>query len=387
VSGWSAGNNVQCLEVFGGNLYVGTSTGMVVVPYAGGTATTYTTAGGATGGPISNDIQSIRYVNFQGAKIYMGHDDGFSIFDLESDTWSSADSSTYGWLAGGVSDILPNYLVPTIGDETILFSSSTTGSGLAKLLVDGGTFSNLPGSNDVTNLLLTYPTARTYSYSPSKLYANNQPLFFIFSKPMNTSSFQNSFFLGEGASGAGGTVSGSWVWDGSSRQATFYPGGLSASYIDVAVEPVTDNEVIVGPIASKNVFPGQQASSSSGLFEANTIVESIALNGSESTVSLSKFTGAISVGDLITFSRSTNPLLKSQLYNMKIAYGSIAQDSSYLVNTLNINFYTENIVPLAGWKPLGKMLTLSGTEGNYTEGIYLRNTRSSSVNITALVGK
>jgi hypothetical protein len=388
--GWSATNNVQCIDIFNGNLYVGTDSGMVVVPYAGGTATTYTTAGGATGGPISDDIESLRYVNYvdNGNKIYMGHDDGFSIYDIENDSWSSANSTTYSWLAGGVSDILPSFLESNLLDETIFFSSDTSGYGLSKLLIEGLVFSVLPGEDDLTNLLLTYPTALTYPYTPTSLYSNHQPFFFIFSKAMNTTSFQNAFFLGEGITGAGGTVSGAWVWDTPSRQATFYPGGLTGTFIDTAVEVTNGGQVIVGPSSYKNVVPGQQVSGSSGLFDANNIVESVELNGSDTIVNISKTTGGeVLVGDIITFTNSTVPLEKSQIYNMKVSYGSVAQDTSYLANTLNINFYTESIIPKLGWKPIGKMLTLSGTEGNYTEGIYLRNPRGASVNVIALVGR
>jgi hypothetical protein len=204
---------------------------------------------------------------------------------------------------------------------------------------------------------------------------------------MATTSFQNSFFLGEGLTGAGGTVSGSWEWDAPLRQATFYPGGLTATYVSPALGYADIDQVTVSPVGLKNIFPGQQAESTSGLFQPNTIVESVISVGSSSLVTFSKPTGFVTIGDYITFKRSDTPLQKSQLYNMRIANGATAQDASLLANTLNIIFYTENIVPISGWKPLGKMLTLSGTEGKYTEGIYLRNPQSSSINITALVGR
>ena len=384
--GWTLNNNVQCLEVFDGNLYVGTSQGLVVVPYAGGTATVYTTAAGPTGGPISNDIRSIRYSFYQGDKIYMGHDDGFSIFNLDTATFSSADSSTYSWLASGVSDILPDYLNDDVNAETVLFGSSTTTYGLAKLHVPSQTFSVLPGDTDVTNLLLAYPGYNPYKYSPSGLVANNQPLYFMFSKTMNQASVQNSTFLGLGLTGAGGTVGGSWVWDPSGRQAAFYPGGLTSSYLSVAVSYTQNNSIVLGPEAVDNVYPGQQVTGYAAV--ANTIVAGVTSSGNTTIVQLSKGVDPIvTPGETYTFTRSNLPLQKSQIYNIRVSYGSVATDGTYLRDTLNSNFYTESIVPFMQWQPLGKMFVLSGTEGNYTQGIYLRNPNKSSVNITALLGR
>jgi hypothetical protein len=117
------------------------------------------------------------------------------------------------------------------------------------------------------------------------------------------------------------------------------------------------------------------------------MVKSVEHDGSETTITLSKPTEFITIGDVITFKRSSQPLQKSQLYNLKIAYGSIAGDLTHLSNMLNTTFYTENVIPIGGWKPIGKMLVLSGTEGNYTDGIYLRNPHSSTINNIALVGR
>ena len=389
VSGWSAGDSVQCLEVYYGNLYVGTSTGLVVFPYAGGTATTYTTAGGATGGPVSNDIKCLRFAsNDGGSKIYMGHDIGFSIFDLDDNTWFSANPSDFSWLSGQVSDILVNTLEPSILNETILLGSPTNSYGMAKFLTDSLSFSLLPSESNVTNLLLAYPGLAPYPYSPKKLYANNQPLYFVFSKAMNSNSFQNSMSLGAGLTGAGGSIGGSWIWDNSGRQAAFYPGGLTASYLDVATQysNAGSNQLTFSSSASTNIFPGQQVFNAS-LFDPNTVVESIYVDGSEATVTISKPSQFVTIGDNVTFKRSSQPLQKSQLYNLKIGYGSTASDSTYLSNVINVNFYTENVIPIEGWKPIGKMLVLSGTEENYTDGIYLRNPQSSTVNNIALVGR
>jgi hypothetical protein len=318
----------------------------------------------------------------------MGHEDGFSIFDLGNNTWSSADSTTYAWLAGQVSDILVNTLEPDIDNETVLFGSPSNSYGMAKLLTSSQTFSDLPGNTDVTNLLLAYPGLGQYTYSPIKLHSSQQPLYFIFSKSMNRVSFQNAVTLGVGLTGSGGTVGGSWVWDNSSRQVAFYPGGLTSSYNDIATQysAAGSDQVVLGPVASTNVFPGQQVYNAS-LFDPNTVVESVDYDDSSTTVTLSKPSQFITIGDLITFKRSSQPLQKSQLYNLKIGYGSVASDSTYLANMLNANFYTENVIPIEGWKPIGKMLVLSGTEGNYTDGIYLRNPQSSTINNIALVGR
>jgi hypothetical protein len=67
--------------------------------------------------------------------------------------------------------------------------------------------------------------------------------------------------------------------------------------------------------------------------------------------------------------------------------GATAEDGSYLKDTLDLGFYTEDIVPVLGWKNMGKMLVLSGTEGKLTENIYLRNPQSSDINVIALIGR
>lgn len=80
-------------------------------------------------------------------------------------------------------------------------------------------------------------------------------------------------------------------------------------------------------------------------------------------------------------------LAKASPYNLTVALGSVALDGSYLEDGLNLSFYTENIEPVLGWNPLGKILALSGSNKNHIDNIYLRNTETSGVNIISLIGK
>jgi hypothetical protein len=95
---------------------------------------------------------------------------------------------------------------------------------------------------------------------------------------------------------------------------------------------------------------------------------------------------ADSTGKIMIFAPSS-PLQRASPYNIKLAMGSTSEDSSYLSNGLNVGFYTENIEPILGWNSLGKMLVLTGTNNNYTNNIYLRNTLNVTASITGLVGK
>ena len=327
VTGWSAPDNVTCIGEYNGTLYVGTTGGLVVipwegitgssVPYPGVTATTVTS--GITG-PYSNNFSSLRIEDYNGSpQLFSGHgpdgvatESGWSIYDIDSATWFYQDSSSQ--LSGGsISDVLPDYLSGSTGPQT-LFLGNPVDSGVWNTITDTGDISRVPGTGNGTNLLLSLPVGLSgygnYTVDTRELYGTEQPLLFLFSKDMTggaTSgiSFENFFTMNEGVDGSGATVSGTWTWDSSGLWASFSPSTLE----------------------------------------------------------------------------------KAQGYNFRVAQGSTAVDGTFLKEGLNVGYYTENIVPVLGWNKLGKMLTLSGTDGSYVKSIYIRNPQSSSVNVTALIGR
>jgi hypothetical protein len=321
------------LEAYNGNIYVGTTGGMVVLPYLGGTATTVVS--GVTG-PPSNYFKSMRFVTKGTDKrLYIGHDDGYSVFSITSNSWlNSSTSSSYPYLGSGIKDILPDYL-STSAQDTIFFGSQDPLEGLARLLV-GGTgasasgFSYVPEADKLTNILLTYPLNpsctplapeigkpgqwqtflnNTTNVDSSRLYANHQPVYFLFSKDISSTpsvTFLTKVKLSEGITGAGATVSGTWAADITGRFLAFTP---------------------------------------------------------------------------------DDPLVKASPYNLSVSQGSVSADGSNVKEKINVGFYTEDIAPVLGWKVLGKMLVHTGAENNYTQGLYLRNPQYTGVNITTLIGR
>jgi hypothetical protein len=94
-----------------------------------------------------------------------------------------------------------------------------------------------------------------------------------------------------------------------------------------------------------------------------------------------------SSGRLATFT-PTVEFSKATAYNLSIAMGGVSDvDNTPLSTGLNVGFYTENIEPVLGWQPLGKIMMLSGTDAISTQNIYLRNTNSTGVNVIGLIGK
>ena len=340
-SGWSAPDEVTALEVYGigtsagGKLYIGTSNGLVIVPYEAGTTATTVLAGPS--GPVSNIYKSLRIVEFgTGAnthhRLYASHDDGFSVYNIDTETWVLGATSSFNtYLGTGISSILPDYLSGITLSDTIFFGSESLGEGVARITYTGttGAFSYVPESNKVTNLLLSLPLNPGVTHLAARvgtpgcweqilentnvfsrfLYPNNQNLHFVFSKDMahgTASNFGNFVTLKEGLTGSGATVTGVWTWDSTGRIGTFTP---------------------------------------------------------------------------------STTMKKAQGYNLTLSSGSTASDNSYVNAQFNVGFYTEDIAPIMGWKTMGKMLIHTGTEDNLTQGIYLRNPQNSEVNFTALIGR
>lgn len=328
IAGWSAPDSVTCMDEYNGNLYVGTTGGVVIIPYTGIAGTTFpyvgvtamTVTAGASG-PYSNYFSSLRIEKYNAGsyQLFAGHggdgivsDSGWSIYDINSDSWFYQASS--GDLSGGpITDVLPDYLSGASTVET-LFIGNAVDSGIWNTITDTGDISAVPGTGDATNILMSLPKGLSgggnYTIDTARLYGTEQPLFFLFSKDMTggaTSgiSFENFFNITSGIDGTGSTVSGTWTWGSLGTYAVFTPGTLE----------------------------------------------------------------------------------KAKGYNFTVAQGSTAADGTYLKEGLNVGYYTENISPVLGWNYLGKMLTLSGTDGSYVTSIYLRNPQSSTVNFTALIGR
>ena len=296
--GWTAPDEVKALAVKGSVVYVGTTAGLVAVPYLGGTAATI--VAGITG-PVSSNITSLRSVTYGGSELlYVGHDDGISVLDTVTGIWGfTANSGDHWSFDSNVNDLIPDFLSGTTGGKTIFYgmgSAGSTVSGIFKVIDDSRTFSVVPETNKSANLLMTYPV------NGSSLCANTQPLYFLFSKPMNTSTFENVTSLKDGE---GSAVSGSWTWSFQQQVATFTP---------------------------------------------------------------------------------SSSLSKASLYNLTILHGARGLDTSYLKESLNFNFYTENLVPVLGWEPLGKILAHSGATDHYVQGLYIRNPQSFDVPVIALIG-
>lgn len=323
--GWTADDNVLSLESYNGNLYVGTSTGLVVVPYLGGTAQTIVS--GVTG-PGSNYFQSLRIVSYSGMKLYAGHDDGFSAYNIDTDTWYATENGTFNsFFYGGINDVLPDFLSGATAVETMFFANGASSQGLAKYEYPSSNFSLVPESNKAANLLLSLPsnpastplasspgypgiwqyTNGNTSIDGSRLYPSNQPMYFVFSKNMLPgTSFESKVLVKSGLTGGGATITGTWAWDTTGRIGTFTP---------------------------------------------------------------------------------SQPFLKASEYNFTLTPGATANDGSFLREKANVGFYTEDLVPILGWNVMGKMLIHTGTEGNYTEGLYLRNPQSTTVNVLTLIGR
>lgn len=220
--GWNAPDDVKALAVNDTNVYVGTTNGLVIFPLTGGTAQTI--LAGLTG-LVSNNITSLKIVKYGlNEELYIGHDDGISVFDITNEQWIfTANSSDYSQLVN-IRDIIPDFLSGSTGGKTIFFGNT---SGLNKIFTIGPTFSVVPESNKSTNLLMVYPN------TPG-LYPSLQPLYFLFSKPMNPASFESKvIFKDELTSSScnthGATVSGLWTWSNDNRVASFSSSLLKAT--------------------------------------------------------------------------------------------------------------------------------------------------------------
>ena len=221
--GWTAPDSVTSVASKGTYAYIGTTAGLIILPFSGGTAQTI--MAGASG-PISSNITSLRCVTY-GAndKLYVGHDNGISVLDITSNVWEfTTNSSIYTGFLNGVNDLIPDFLSGSTSGQTIFFGTSagnTASSGLYKVHTTGATYSIVPESTKSVNLLLTYPNTN------SGLCASKQPIYFCFSKPMNISGFESSTVLSKNLSGSSDVVYGNWTWSANNQTAKFTPSPYS----------------------------------------------------------------------------------------------------------------------------------------------------------------
>jgi hypothetical protein len=334
IVGWNAPNNVQSLASYNGTLYVGTTGGLVVIPYTGITGSTSTpvigitastikggsaslpggSTGSYTGYPYSDNYKCTRIEKYGSYQLYTGHggSGGISILNINSNDWWTATGAS-----ASVTDVLPDFLSGSTNDVNLIYGS--TGSGILKVMYqDPGIFTRgqIPDLNTTNpDLLLSVPYGATntgnYVIDETRMYSSEQPIYFLFSKNMTNGatsgiSIENFVSLNKGVTGAGATVSGTWSWDSTGKIGTFTPSSLS----------------------------------------------------------------------------------KAQGYNLRIAMGGQSNvDGTYLAEGLNVGFYTENIDPVLGWGPMGKMFVLSGSDIKYVQSIYLRNPQSTDINVIALIGR
>lgn len=291
VIGWTGSSEVLSLEATSTDLYVGTTGGLIIIPISGATATTITA--GASG-PVSSVFTSLRINN---NTLYAGHDNGISVYNITNETWDyGVTSGDYAPLGYTCTSIISDFNSGLTSGDTIFFGNS---QGTYKWLTTGATFSAVPEPNKVTNLLFYYPNSINIESNVG--FSSLQTMYFVFSKPMDISSFTSITEITTGLT----SVSGTWTW--------------------------TNN---------------------------NTVAE---------------------------FQPSTE-LSKASLYNISILNGSVALDGSYLKESVNQNFYTEDIEPILGWENMSKILMLSGTNTHPIGGIYLRNPHDFDVTLTTVVG-
>lgn len=310
VNGWTAPNNIQSITSLNGILYVGTTGGLVVIPYSGMTGATAPLVGvtgsvilAGVSGPYSDNFRSLRISSYEGNQLYVGHgDDGISVYNIDDDQWWFAQGAS-----GPITSVLPDSQSGISGSQTLYFSNNL---GISKYLTNTLDLSSVPDSTTNTDLLFSIPRYGTssgnYLLDTSQLYSTEQPIYFLFSKDVggSGSSFESFMTLKTGIGGTGSTVSGAWSWDSTGKIGIFTPTELS----------------------------------------------------------------------------------KASGYNLLVAIGATAVDGTYLTQGMNVGFYTENISPENGWNILGKILILSGSADHPIDSIYLRNTSSMDITVTALIG-
>ena len=292
--GWTAPNNITSLSVLGNNLYAGTTGGIVAIPYMGGTATTFIS--GMTG-PVSNIVLTLRALNYGSNNLYVGHDTGISVYNIDTNSWTGYTASS--GVMGSVDALIPDFLSGSTSGQTIFYGSHGSTSSIAyKLFTSSPSVSPVPESNKSTNLLLSYPNTM------DSLYSAEQNIYFIFSKPITPSTAETNTSL-QNTDTLGVNIPGGWT--------------------------------------------------------------------------------VPSISNAIWFTPSF-PMLKAAQYNLIMDNGITAIDGSYVKESLNFNFYTEDLIPELGWNPLGKIMILTGTDGDYLQNLYFRNPQGFDVQITAMIG-
>jgi len=211
MNGWNASNNVQDMAVYGNNIYIGTDSGLVVVPYMGLTGATNslftgitasTMVGGGVTGPYNNNFYSLRV---EKDELYVGHgaSGGISILNLITNDWYFRNSVT-GLTGGPIKSLIPNFLSP---NEKTIFAGNGVDSRIVKIKVNPFEYDYAPGAGDLTDILLSIPKYGINKYTvDSTIYPVNQLYWTVFSKPALYSSVQNYISLNSGVDGSGSSI-------------------------------------------------------------------------------------------------------------------------------------------------------------------------------------
>ena len=345
---------------------------------------------------LSNNINRIAVDTVNGIS-YIGTDQGISSYNILMGTWGDNYNSlaTTGWTGSDNINALVVY-------GTLLYAS--TQDGILQIDTIGNTASVYTTSQ--TNMSSNWVTALRYvNYrNVDQLYAGNvlgeMSIFGLTGGTWSaTSTFSNLVSLGisdiliDNLSNSNSAVAGNQTVLASNGD--FLCSGIFNNNELFAQRNVPESTKSSNLLLSVPEFTAQLYSIDQPIyfeFSKSMVVTSVQFRsslwkGTTSTGSTVSGTWSWSNNDRSGVFTPSNQLERASLYTLVVAHGATATDGTYLKESLVSTFYTEDIVPILGWQPIGKMMVLSGTEGNYTQGIYLRNPQGFPVDITTLIGR
>ena len=337
----------------------------------------------------TNNITSL---SISGDYIILGTDIGVyvtnTLYDQDLNNWTLYNSNNSGWTA-------PDYITCLDSNNTSFYAGTTGGlvkfdfgssSGTTYLAGPSG-----PMSDDYTAL-------RIGSYENvgiSLLYAAHSNGISIYNVDYDQWEYTES--LGEApttlipdfTSGATSSMNIFIGTTGSSISRLEIDSSYNSNYYNVPEQNKLANVLLTFPnngntklvsiqqplyfVFSKSMYPGNSVENCITIYDST----STSVSGSWTWDSSYKILEFI----------PDNLYDRASFYRFEIVNGSVAEDGSYLRDKLNVSFYTEDIVPALGWKTLGKLMVLSGTENKYVQGLYLRNPQNTGVTVNTLIGK
>ncbi len=392
-------NNCLDIKILDTNYIVtGTTGGLSIYDTVGLTWSNFTIYN--TPSLLSNSINRVFPV---GATLYIGSNSGVNVYNNDTVTWGATYSSTgiTGWTGSS-------------NKVTALEYYDT------KLAI--GTTGGLVLINVSTGYATTY-TGVTGGSGPSSSYVSS----------LRVVSYQGTDDLYIGHTGGGfsvyGLTSGTWRMS------------LTASYSSGIIAS-TINDILVDSDSENSSYKTMLVSTDNGLASV-LINSSFSVNGSRRVPESTKSTNmmlsypyndetlvSVDQNFYFTFSKSmgstsnspgfTNyfnlytgttagatvsgswtwsdnyktaifapgaTLTRSHGYVLSVTNGATATDNSYLKETKSMTFHSEDIVPILGWNPLGKIFVLSGAEEHLTQGIYLRNPQDFDIDVIAIIAR